>query len=140
MSACILVLVIATAITVLQTGMRAVDTARNMTLAGQITQSVLEVMRLQNWNQISALPSQATIDISQAISSGNTSTLDTTLNNVMSRFTCTRTVSLIKANMVLITVTVSWHGNDGRAHSVSGQSRYAKNGINDYIYTSHQST
>src|SRR5438132_6149332 len=82
MSACILVLVIATSLTVLQTGMRAVDTARNMTLAGQITQSVLEVLRLQNWNQISALPSEATINISDAISSGNSSTLDTTLNSV----------------------------------------------------------
>src|SRR4051812_36537937 len=68
-AATILVLVIATSLTVLQRGMRAVDTARNMTLASQISQSELEVMRLQNWSQISALPAFASINISDAISS-----------------------------------------------------------------------
>ncbi len=133
----ILVLVISTSLTVLQYGMRAVDTARNLTLASQICQSALEVLRLQNWAQISALPSSATIDIRTVISSGSSSTLDTTLNSLTGLFTCTRTVTDPKTNMRVITITVSWHGNDGRAHTVSTQSRYAKNGLNDYIYVSH---
>lgn len=137
LSATILALVIATSLTVLQTGMRAVDTARNTTLAGQISQSVLEVLRLQNWTRISALPSFATVNIRDAISSGTSTTLDATLNTVMSRFTCTRTVSDPKTNMRLITVTVSWRGNDGRFHTVSSQARYARKGLNDYIYISH---
>jgi prepilin-type N-terminal cleavage/methylation domain-containing protein len=136
-AATILVLIIATSLTVLQTGMRAVDTARNMTLAGQISQSALEVLRLQNWTQISALPVASDVNISEAISSGTSTTLDQTLSSVTSRFTCTRTVSETKTNMRLITITVSWRGNDGRAHSVSSQARYAKNGLNDYIYVSH---
>jgi Tfp pilus assembly protein PilV len=136
-AATILVLVIATSLTVLQRGMRAVDTARNMTLASQIGQSELEVMRLQNWTQISALPAFAAINISEAISSGSATTLDSTLNSMTSRFTCTRTVSDPKPNMRLITVTVTWQGNDGRPHSVSSQARYARNGLNDYIYISH---
>ncbi|MDO8540546.1 MAG: hypothetical protein Q7S40_08945 [Opitutaceae bacterium] len=136
-SATILVLVIATSLTVLQTGMRAVDTARNMTLAGQISQSVLEVLRLQNWSQISVLPASATINIGDAISSGNVTALDVALNTVTSRFTCTRTISSPKTDMRLISVTVSWRGNDGRFHSVSSQARYAKKGLNDYIYISH---
>ena len=136
-AATILALVIATSLTVLQTGMRAVDTARNMTLAGQISQSVIEVLRLQNWSQISALPAFATVNIPNAISSGSATSLDNTLNKITNRFTCTRTVSDPKANMRLITVTVSWRGNDGRSHSVSSQARYAKKGLNDYIYISH---
>jgi Tfp pilus assembly protein PilV len=137
MAATILVLVIATSLTVLQTGMRAVDTARNMTLAGQISQSALEVMRLQNWTQITALPASTDITISDVISSGSSTTLDSTLTSVANRFTCTRTITAPKTNMRLITVTVSWHGNDGRPHSISSQARYSKDGLNDYIYISH---
>lgn len=136
-AATILVLIISTSLTVLQTGMRAVDTARNMTLAGQISQSALEVHRLQNWTQIAALPASSNVNISDAISSGNTTALDATLSSVTSRFTCSQTVTEFKTNMRLITVTVSWRGNDGRAHSLASQARYAKNGLNDYIYISH---
>ncbi|MBI4626456.1 MAG: hypothetical protein HY736_24960 [Verrucomicrobia bacterium] len=136
-AATILVLVIATSLTVLQHGMRAVDTARNMTLASQIAQSELEVLRLQNWPQIAALPANAVVNISDAISSGNATALDSTLNTMTSRFTCTRTVSDPKPNMRLITVTATWIGNDARPHSVFAQARYARNGLNDYIYISH---
>ena len=136
-SATILILIIATSLTVLQTGMRAVDTARNMTLAGQISQSALEGLRLLNWPQISALETFKIVTVSDVISSGSSTPLDATLNTVAGRFTCTRTVSNPKANMRLITITVSWRGNDGRAHSITSQARYAKNGLNDYIYISH---
>jgi hypothetical protein len=133
----VLALVISTSLLVLQTGMRAVDTARNMTLAGQISQSALEVLRLQNWTQVSALPAFATVNINDTISAGTITALDTALNGVASRFTCTRTVSDPKPNMRVITVAVTWRGNDGRSHVVSSQSRYAKHGLNDYFYVSH---
>lgn len=137
MAATILVLVIATSLTVLQSGMRAVDTARNMTLAGQIGQSELEVLRLKNWPQILALPAQEDINIREAISSGTDSALDHSLNLMTDRFACTRTVADPKPNMRLVTVAVTWHGNDGRAHAVATQARFARNGLNDYIYVSH---
>jgi type II secretory pathway pseudopilin PulG len=136
-SATILALVISTSLVVLQTGMRAVDTARNTTLAGQISQSVLEVMRLQNWTQISALPAYSSVSVSDAITSGTSTALDAALNTVTYRFSCTRTVSTPKPNLRLITVTVSWRGIDGRPHSLTSQARYAKHGLNDYIYISH---
>jgi type II secretory pathway pseudopilin PulG len=137
LAAMVLVLVIASSLTVVQTGMRAVDTARNMTLANQICQSAIEVLRLQNWTQISALPSVATVSIPSVISSGTSTSLDNTLNSFTGLFTCTRTVADPKTNMRVITITVTWTGNDGRPHSVSTQARYAKNGLNDYIYVSH---
>ena len=30
-----------------------------------------------------------------------------------------------------------WVGVDGRTHSVSYQTRYAKNGLSDYLYVTH---
>src|SRR3954468_19195540 len=89
-AAFVMVLVIATSLTVVQTGMRAVDTARNTTLANQICQSAIEGLRLQNWSQISALPAVATVNIPSVISSGSSSSLDATLNAFTGLFTCTR--------------------------------------------------
>jgi type II secretory pathway pseudopilin PulG len=137
LAAFLLAMVIASSLTVVQIGMRAVDTARNMTLANQVCQSAIEVLRLQNWAQISALPAVATVSIPSVISSGSSTSLDATLNSFTGLFTCTRTVSDPKTNMRVITITVTWTGNDGRPHSVSTQARYAKNGLNDYIYVAH---
>jgi prepilin-type N-terminal cleavage/methylation domain-containing protein len=137
LAAFVLAMVIASSLTVVQVGMRAVDTARNMTLANQVCQSAIEVLRLQNWAQISALPAVATVSIPSVISSGSSTSLDATLNSFTGLFTCTRTVADPKTNMRVITITVTWTGNDGRPHSVSTQARYAKNGLNDYIYVAH---
>jgi type II secretory pathway pseudopilin PulG len=139
MASFVLAMAIATAVTVLQDGLRAVDTARNMTLAGQIMQSEMEILRLQNWTQISALPATATVDPTTTITSGNSSSLDSTLSSIAGRFTCTRTVADItgRANIKLITLQVQWSGVDGRAHSVSYQTQYAKDGLSDYFYVAH---
>ena len=96
-------------------------------------------LRLQNWSQISALPASATIDPAATISSGTSTSLDTLLNTVANRFTCTRSVADVsgRTNMKEITLTVTWRGIDYRQHSVSYKLRYAKNGISDYFYTSH---
>lgn len=139
MAATVMVLGIVTSLTTLQFGMRSVDTARNMTLASQILQSELEILRLQNWAQISALPASATVDPATSISSGSSTTLDTMLNAIAGRFTCTRTVAAIsgRADIKLITLDVSWLGVDGRSHTVTYQTRYAKNGLSDYFYVTH---
>ena len=139
MAAIVMALGITTSITTLQYGLQAVDTARNMTLAGQIMQSEMEILRLQNWTQISALAASATVDPSTTISSGTTSSLDLALNTIASRFTCTRTVADIsgRADIKLITLTTVWTGVDGRRHTLSYPTRYAKNGLSDYFYVTH---
>lgn len=138
-TASVMVFAIASCLTALQFGMRAVDTARNLTLAGQIMQGEVEILRLQNWSQIAALPASATIDPATTISPGGSSSLDTLLNTVANRFTCTRTVANTSGRTTMkdITLTVTWRGIDYRQHSVSYKFRYAKNGISDYFYTSH---
>lgn len=136
-SAIILVLGITTSLTTLTYGMRAVDTARNSTLAAQIMQSEMENFRLLNWAQLTALPASETVDISSVISSGSSTTLDDTLNNIISKFTCTRTITTPKTDMREITLTVSWNGHDGRSHTNNYITRYCKNGLYDFYYTAH---
>lgn len=139
MAAAVMAFVIMTSLTTLQFGMNSLDTARNMTLAAQVMQSEMEILRLQNWTQIAALPASATVDPRTTISSGSDSSLDTMLNSIASRFTCTRTVADIsgRSNIKLISLTVVWSGIDGRSHTLSYQTRYAKNGLSDYFYVSH---
>lgn len=145
LGATVMVLGIVTAITALQYGMRSVDTARNMTLAAQIMQSEVEILRLQNWTQISALPASANVDPSTMITTGSSTPLDATLTAIAARFTCTREVSNVSGkndlagqpNMKLITLTVNWSGLDGRPHALKFQTRYAKNGLSDYLYVAH---
>lgn len=146
MASFVLALGIVTSITALQFGMRQVDTARNMTLAGQIMQSEMEILRLQNWAQIDALQaaqspstSPATIDPATSITSGSATPLDATLTTIANRFACTRYVEDVsgKPNMKRITLNVSWNGVDGRPHALRFETRYAKNGLSDYFYVAH---
>lgn len=146
MATFVLALGIATSLTALQYGMRQVDTARNMTLAGQILQSSMEILRLQNWSQISALQTAqasattpSTVDPAATITSGSSTTLDATLTTIANRFTCTRLIENVsgKTDMKRITLNVTWNGIDGRAHALTFQTRYAKNGLSDYFYVAH---
>ena len=139
LAAVVMLFGIATSLTTLQFGMRAVDTARNMTLASQIMQSEMEILRLQNWTQIVALDGRAVVDPSTTISVEDGTALDTMLDRIAHRFTCVRTVEAIsgRADIRLITLYVSWVGVDGRTHLLSFQTRYAKNGLSDYFYVAH---
>jgi type II secretory pathway pseudopilin PulG len=146
LAATVMVMGIATALTALQYGLRATDTARNMTLAGQIMQSEIEILRLQNWSQIVGLQNaQETattplrIDPATTISSGSGTALDATLTAIANRFTCTRLVADVtgRADIKTITLNVTWTGVDGRTHTLVFQTRYAKDGLSDYFYVAH---
>ncbi|MFI5356209.1 MAG: hypothetical protein ACHQ4G_02620 [Opitutales bacterium] len=135
MAAVVMVLGIATSLNTITFGMRTVDNARNTALAAQIMQSEMENIRLLNWTQVTALVGTNTVNISSVITPGTGTTLDTALNNIINRFSCTCTVALLKTDMYSITVTVSWNGVDGRPHSNSYVTRYGNGGLYDYYYT-----
>lgn len=137
MSSIIMVLGITTSLTTITYGMRAVDTARNTTLAAQIMQSEMENIRLLNWAQLTALPASETVDIASIVSSGTSSALDATLNTIIGKFTCVRTITTPKTDMREVTLAISWNGQDGRSHSNSYVTRYCKNGLYDFYYTAH---
>jgi Tfp pilus assembly protein PilV len=139
LAALVMALGISTSLTALQFGLRATDTARNMTLAGQIMQSEIEILRLQNWAQISALLEREVVDPTTTITTGYGSSLDSTLSTIASRFRVVRTVQDIsgRADIKLISLYVTWTGVDGRSHRLTYQTRYARNGLADYFYVAH---
>ncbi|HXB02721.1 MAG TPA: hypothetical protein VNV15_07890 [Opitutaceae bacterium] len=126
----VLVFAITSSITVMQSGFQALDTARNLTTAGQIMQNEMENLRLKNWTQIQA--------VQDAGNAGTTTVaLDPSLGAAATRFTCMCTIGDLKTDMKQITLTTKWNGTDGRLHTVSYLTRYGKDGLNDYYYTVH---
>lgn len=146
MATFVLALGIVTSLTALQYGMRQVDTARNMTLAGQIMQSNMEILRLYNWSQLEALQAaqagpttEDLVPAASTITSGTSTTLDAKLTAIASNFKCYRLIEDItgKTDMKKITLRVTWSGIDGRNHELRFQTRYARNGLSDYFYVAH---
>lgn len=126
-AAVVLVFGITTAITTLQSGMRAVATARAYTFASQVMQSELERLRLKSWAQLTEL--QASADQTVSLPTGYAGSSDS--------FACTRTIRDLKTDMKEITLVTTWRGIDGVPHTASYITRYSKTGLYDYFYTSH---
>lgn len=125
----VMALAITTSITTMQRAFLALDSARNITLAGQVMQSEFEKIRLKDWTTVSAYPSAST-----------TLTIDSAFTSnpaVGNRFTLTRTVADVHTDMKEITLTISWRGYDGRTFSRSYKTYYGKNGLYDYFFNSY---
>lgn len=131
-AAAVMALAITTSITTTQRGFLSLDTARNITIAGQIMQCEIEKMRMVPWATINAYPTAQT---SVAIDSSFTSNAA-----VGSRFTLNRTVGVITTTtgigMREVTFSVSWTSYDGRTISRSYATYYGQNGLYDYYYNS----
>lgn len=122
---------ITTSITTMQRAFLALDTSRNLTLAGQIMVSEMERTRMLSWTDIAAL------DLSPTVTNVDLDTAFMDNAQIGSRFTMTRTVTLPDAsntNIRQITLTVTWRGYDGRQHTRSYMTHYARYGIHDYLY------
>ena len=123
-AATVLLFGVVSAITVSQRGLQALDTARNLTAASQLMQSEMERLRMMSWAQLQAL--QQAGDNRVTVEAANAG-----------RFACTRTLALVKTDMLEISVTALWKGYDGREHTARLITRYGKNGLNDYFYVAH---
>ncbi len=140
MAVIVMAFALVTSLTVLQMGLRGLDTARNTTIAAQLLQSVMEDLRMLPW---SATSPQNSISSLEAASNNNTAgnvTLDASFTNgdaaaisMVSRFTLTRKISDVDASMKQIDLTAQWRGIDGRSHSLKYSSYYGKNGLHDYL-------
>lgn len=125
-AAVVLVLGITTSILTLQSGLQAMDTARHFTVASQVMQSELERLRLKSWSQLQALED-----------SGDTAVAIPNLGAGSGTFTCTRAINDLRDDMKEIILIATWHGYDGRSHTVRFMTRYGKTGLYDYFYTAH---
>jgi hypothetical protein len=127
LAAIVLILGITTAITTLQRGFQAVDTARNYTFASQVMQSEMERLRLKSWAQLQALQDGSDTGV----------TVTGVRGIAAETFSCTRTIADVRTDMKEITLVASWRGIDGRSHSARYITRYGKTGLYDYFYTAH---
>jgi Tfp pilus assembly protein PilV len=130
---------IASSIIALQTGFRAIDVARDQTLASQIMQSEIERLRLWPWNKTtpaSVVDSIIELPSSEAVSLTSTFASNAT---VAARFSVRRTVTNDPADasrdVRYITIVVTWKSVDGRSHMRKFTTMYAKDGLYDYYYT-----
>ena len=139
MAATVMALAIVTSITTLQYGMRAIDTARYSTLAGQILQSQMEKLRLLTWTQLTNTTSGPVAYPTFAPDLTSTTTAQ------LSRFTvagvagrCAQSITDVpgmSGTMKQITLTATWTGIDGKRHNLSYTTFYGRNGISDFFYT-----
>ncbi len=128
-AASVMALAISTAITTMQSAFLALDSARNITLAGQMMQGEFEKMRLKDWATISTYAAGPT-----------TLTIDPTFTSnaaIGHRFTLQRTVADVNADMKQITLTITWNGYDARPHSRFYTTYYGRNGLYDFFYNSY---
>jgi prepilin-type N-terminal cleavage/methylation domain-containing protein len=125
-AAIVLVLAITSAITTLQRGFQALDTARNTTFASQVMQSEMERLRLKSWAQIQAVQD-----------SNDTAVTVNGVTGMAGSFRCTRTIRDLKTDMKEVTLVAVWNGYDGRPHTLRYITRYGKSGLYDYFYTAH---
>ena len=136
-AASVMILAITSAIIVLQSGFKALDTARKTTLAAQIIQSEMERIRMLSWTRVSALDSGVEIDLSE-IFPKNTALEEKIFNQMDDTFSAIRTITPLVSSpngLMEITVTVTWKGIDGVTHNRSTSTRYTQNGLYNYYYT-----
>jgi Tfp pilus assembly protein PilV len=127
LAAAVMALALTTSITTMQRGFLSLDTARNLTIAGQIMQSEFEKMRMQPWSTIDAYGSSDPVTIDSSFTSNAF---------IGTRFTLTRNATLIRTGLKQITLTITWKSYDGRSLSRSYTSYYGQNGLYDYFYNS----
>lgn len=125
-AAIVLVLAITTAVTTLQRGFQALDTARQTTYASQVMQSELERLRLKSWAQLEDLQK-----------SGENNVVVASVRGTAGGFRCERRIEDFKTDMKQVTLIASWNGYDGRPHTLRYVTRYGKSGLYDYFYTAH---
>lgn len=135
MATFVMALGIASSIIAMQMGFKALNVARDSTLASQIMQSEIERIRLMPWanasgavDSITELPSTETVSLASMFTSNA---------QIASKFTVTRSVTVDggRADVRYITLSVSWNSYDGRTHTRSFTTMYCKNGLYDYYYT-----
>ena len=129
----IMVMAITTSITTMQRGFQSMDSARCLTIAGQIMQSELEKTRLKDWTTVSAYPTTETA-----------LTLDPqfTSNQLIANrsFQLFRSISNEATNMLRITYRVQWRTLDGRTLSRTYMTIYARNGLYDFFFNTYTGT
>jgi hypothetical protein len=124
-ASCVLMVGLGGTVMTVKSSLATISHARYLGAASQIMQSELERLRLRNWTQLQAI--QDSTDHTVAVSTVPAG----------SKLTCSRDIRDLRDGLKEITVEARWGGANGDAHSARLVTRYARNGLNDYFYTSH---
>jgi Tfp pilus assembly protein PilV len=142
-AATVLILAISSSLAVLQQGLRAIDTARYKTMAGQILQSQMEKLRMLNWSQLNYTLPTPTANTGGPVNYATFTTDVVGLSAAqVDRFFANgasgRFLQSIEdgplTNMKTIKLTATWTGIDGQSHSVYYISHYGRAGLSDFFY------
>lgn len=123
-ASCVLMVGLGGTVLTVKNSLTSISHSRHLGVASQIMQSELERLRLRNWAQL------------QALQDANDRDVPTPDLPVGANLTCTRDIRDIRDGLKEITVEAAWGGANGRAHTARLVTRYARNGLNDYFYTS----
>ncbi len=124
-ASCVLMLGVGGTALTIKTSMETISHARYLGATSQVMQSELERLRLRNWSQL------------QAIQDSHDETVAITNVPAGSNLTCSRRISDLRDGLKEITIEARWGGSRERPHTARLVTRYARNGLNDYFYTSH---
>lgn len=124
-ASCVLMLGVGGTALTIKTSMETISHARYLGATSQVMQSELERLRLRNWSQL------------QAIQDSHDETVAITNVPAGSNLTCSRRISDLRDGLKEITIEARWGGSHERPHTARLVTRYARNGLNDYFYTSH---
>lgn len=124
-ASCVLMVGLGGTVLTVKSSLTAISHARHLGAASQIMQSELERLRLRSWEQL------------QALQDAEDRSVDVDVVPAGTHLTCTREIRDLRDGIKEITVEARWGGSGGRAHAARLVTRYARNGLNDYFYTSH---
>ncbi len=124
LAATVLLFAIVSAFQLVVVGTRMLDFSRKQTIAAQIIHSEIDKVHTTDWTTVSGYPSSSSI------------TINASLANVSSGFTCTRAVSSVKADGTLYKIvftvtwtTKNWTGGVTRTYTRQGTTYVGKNGL-----------
>lgn len=130
---------IATSIIALQMGFRAIDVARDSTIAAQIMQSEIERLRLLPWNNTATSAKDSIVELTNSGTPEDVplTTMFTGNEALIAKYKVQRLITPdpSRSDVRNITITVQWRSYDGRSHTRNFTTLYAQNGLYDYYYT-----
>ena len=133
-AAVLLVFVIGGSVTALSAGLSYTRHARMTTLAGQITQSVMENLRLNNYANITTYAGQTQpVALNSFISADNFTSDMTTGMTIKGAFTTIVASGSGTLGESQVVVTITWPEN-GVTYTRKTMSIFTEKGLSDYIY------
>jgi Tfp pilus assembly protein PilV len=133
-AAVLLAFVIMSSLTALSQAYAFTRHARMITLAGQIVQSVMEDLRLRNYNELKTYAAQAQpVNFASTLASERFTSNFTTGFSLSGNFTTLVASSPAQLGKISVTLTVNW-SEQGSTFTRTLATYFSEKGLSDYYY------